>query len=63
MLGDCYCAAVVEVLSKDDLEKMDKEREEEETKDKVAMDIESAKAFLKANWSQVTKVHARISYT
>ena len=55
MLGDCYCAAVVEVLSKDELEKMDKERQEEEDKDR-SMDIESAKAFLKANWSQVTKV-------
>ena len=28
MLGDAYCAAIVEALSKDDLARMDKEKEE-----------------------------------
>ena len=27
MLGDAYCAAIVEALSKDDLARMDKEKE------------------------------------
>ena len=30
MLGDAYCAAIVEALSKDDLARMDKEKELEE---------------------------------
>lgn len=54
LLGDCYGAAVVEALSKGELDRMDKEREEVEkaTRDE---DLESAKALLKANWSCVTK--------
>ena len=54
LLGDCYGAAVVEALSKGELDRMDKEREETEkaTRDE---DLESAKALLKANWSCVTK--------
>lgn len=58
LLGDCYCAAVVEALSKDELEKMDREREEMEKAEKND-DLESARALLRANWSQITKVKVR----
>jgi hypothetical protein len=46
-LGDCYCAAVVEALSKDDLERMDRERE---------MADESEKAELIKNMENGEKV-------
>jgi solute carrier family 1 (high affinity glutamate transporter) protein 2 len=35
-LGDCYCAAVVEALSKDDLAKMDEQKEEAERAERNA---------------------------
>ena len=40
MLGDCYGAAVVEALSKKELEAMDKEAEKERRKE-IERDIES----------------------
>jgi hypothetical protein len=40
MLGDCYGAAVVEALSKKELDAMDKEAEEERRKE-LEMDVES----------------------
>ena len=54
LLGDCYGAAVVEALSKKELERMDREKKAEKAEDEL--DLESAKALLlKANWSTLTK--------
>ena len=55
LLGDCYGAAVVEALSKDDLAKMDEEKESE-ARGSENRDLEAAKAILADNWDKVTKV-------
>ena len=52
LLGDCYGAAVVEALSKDELAKMDEIKAQEE-KDS---DIESATGMLDAKWQEANKV-------
>lgn len=66
LLGDCYCAAVVEALSKNELTRMDEERavskkEEEEEDEEDDYDEEEAnhpgsQSRMKNTWSQVTKV-------
>ena len=60
LLGDCYGAAVVEALSKEELEKMDEANEEMEKSDDInaAEDLESAKALLNEKWEETTKVSA-----
>ena len=57
-MGDCYAAAVVEVLSKKDLDQMDKENELEEER-RAKEDLEKAameEKKMKTNWSTLTKV-------
>ena len=55
MLGDAYGAAVVEALSKKDLDAMDEEREQER-KAQEDEDLESAHAMLDKKWKAVKKV-------
>merc|ERR1719394_1163406 len=54
MLGDAYGAAVVEALSKKDLDAMDEEREQER-KAQEDEDLESAHAMLDKKWKAVKK--------
>merc|ERR1719295_2014172 len=54
MLGDAYGAAVVEALSKKDLDAMDEEREQER-KAQEDQDLESAHAMLDKKWKAVKK--------
>jgi hypothetical protein len=55
MLGDAYGAAVVEALSKKELEAMDEEREKELEKERNE-DLESAQTLLKEKWTKLSKV-------
>jgi len=55
MLGDAYGAAVVEALSKKDLDAMDEEREQER-KAQEDEDLESAHAMLDKKWKAVKKI-------
>ena len=52
MLGDCYGAAVVEALSKKELDAMDKEAEEERRKE-LKMDVESGHETIVKNAKKV----------
>ena len=52
MLGDCYGAAVVEALSKKELDAMDKEAEEERRKE-LEMDVESGHETIVKNAKKV----------
>eukprot|EP00095_Tigriopus_kingsejongensis_P005935 maker-scaffold316_size209483-snap-gene-1.34 protein:Tk05935 transcript:maker-scaffold316_size209483-snap-gene-1.34-mRNA-1 annotation:"excitatory amino acid transporter 2-like" len=54
LLGDCYGAAVVEALSKNELEAMDRERDDLERKEHD-QDLENAKAMLNDKWDEVVK--------
>ena len=55
MLGDAYGAAVVEALSKNELNAMDEERERER-KAEEDEDLESAHAILDKKWKAIKKV-------
>ncbi len=55
MLGDAYGAAVVEALSKKELDAMDKEREAEMERERNE-DLESAQIMMKEKWSKMAKV-------
>ena len=62
MLGDAYAAAIVEALSKDELAKMDKEREMLEQQEDVESNgqPETKKIMngrIRSNLSQITKVN------
>ena len=61
MLGDAYGAAVVEALSKDELNAMDEEREKER-KAQEDEDLESAHAMLDKKWKAVKKVYQFILF-
>merc|ERR1711990_1423995 len=55
MLGDAYGAAVVEALSKNELNAMDEEREKER-KAEEDEDLESAHAMLDKKWKAAKKI-------
>ncbi|XP_059079013.1 excitatory amino acid transporter-like isoform X2 [Tigriopus californicus] len=55
LLGDCYGAAVVEALSKEELKAMDALRDEMEQKEHD-QGLENAKAMLADKWEEVVKV-------
>jgi hypothetical protein len=59
MLGDAYGAAVVEALSKKELEAMDEEREKELEKERNE-DLESAQTLLKEKWTKLSKVNLSV---
>ena len=57
MLGDAYGAAVVEALSRKELDAMDRERELEMEKERNE-DLESAQTLMKEKWNKMAKVSA-----
>merc|ERR1719369_1289543 len=60
MLGDAYGAAVVEALSKNELNAMDEERERER-KAEEDEDLESAHAILDKKWKAIKKIQIETS--
>ena len=58
MLGDAYCAAIVEALSKDDLARMDKEKELIEAEDGIGTEGQSLIDNMEKGSKESGKVHS-----